>query len=48
MKMAVEKHFNKINEIQKNLKDALVEDGVDIDSINLRDYLRDYLMCDLV
>jgi hypothetical protein len=37
-------HFSRILEIQYNLKNALVEAGVDIDNTNLRYYL----VCDLV
>ena len=32
-------HFNKINKIQTDLKNALVEAGEDIENTNLRDYL---------
>lgn len=37
-------HFEKINQIQTDLKNALVEAGVDIENTNLREYL----VCDVV
>jgi hypothetical protein len=44
MRMSLYKQLQQIEKIQNDLKDALVEAGVDITTINLRDYL----MCDLV
>jgi hypothetical protein len=40
----IKNHFTQINKIQTDLKNALIEAGVDTDNTNLRDYL----VCDVV